>query len=153
MSRTVITYGTFDMFHVGHLNLLKRLRSLGGRLIVAVSTDEFNAEKGKKTLIPYPDRCEIVAALKYVDLVIPEMSWEQKVSDIAEYGVDVFAIGDDWKGKFDFLLPHCEVRYLERTQGISSSELKLALGRLLAGQGSEMPQDLEILDGLRRNLP
>lgn len=153
MPRTVITYGTFDMFHVGHLNLLKRLSQMGDRLIVAVSTDEFNTQKGKKTLIPYHDRCEIVAALRYVDLLIPETSWEQKASDIIKYDVDIFAIGDDWKNKFDFLLPHCEVLYLERTRGISSSELKLALGRLLEGNSGGMPQDLDILDGLRRNLP
>ncbi|MHA6494567.1 glycerol-3-phosphate cytidylyltransferase [Pseudomonas borbori] len=153
MSKTVITYGTFDMFHIGHLNLIKRLHQLGGKLIVAVSTDEFNAQKGKRTLIPYQQRYEIVEALKYVDLVIPEVSWEQKVEDIVRYEVDIFAIGDDWTGKFDFLQSHCEVQYLARTQGISSSELKLALGRLVEGHGKGVPSDLDILDGLRRSLP
>lgn len=152
MPRTVITYGTFDMFHIGHLNLIKRLRELGDRVIVAISTDEFNELKGKKTLIPYAQRHEIVSALRYVDLVIPEVSWEQKLSDVQAYSVDVFAIGDDWSGKFDYLKEHCEVTYLPRTAGISSSALKLALGRLLEGNGAGVA-DLEMLDGLRRSLP
>ncbi|MFZ3202756.1 MAG: adenylyltransferase/cytidyltransferase family protein [Pseudomonas sp.] len=153
MARTVITYGTFDMFHVGHLRLLKRLRSLGDRLIVGVSTDRFNELKGKKTLIPFEQRAEIVEALDCVDMVIPEHSWEQKPEDIRHHHVDVFAIGDDWRGKFDYLASRCEVCYLERTEGISSSELKLALGRLLDGRGEQGPIDLEMLDGLRRSLP
>lgn len=153
MTITVITYGTFDMFHVGHLKLLKRLRSLGDKLIVGVSTDTFNELKGKKTLIPFEQRIEIVEALSCVDMVISEHCWEQKQEDILRYHVDVFAIGDDWRGKFDYLASCCEVCYLERTEGISSSELKLALGRLLDGRGEQGVKDLEVFDGLRRSLP
>jgi len=124
MARIVITYGTFDMFHIGHLRLLERMRELGDRVIVGVSTDEFNAKKGKQALIPYEDRCRIVSALKCVDLVIPEFCWEQKVRDIQEHDVDIFVMGDDWRGKFDFLRSYCSVVYLERTKGISSSQLR-----------------------------
>jgi len=124
MAKIVITYGTFDMFHVGHLNLFKRLKAMGEYLIVAVSTDEFNAKKGKKTLIPFHERVEIVRALRFVDEVIPEVSWDQKRTNILERKVDVFAIGDDWKGEFDSLSDICQVVYLERTPGISTTELK-----------------------------
>ncbi len=123
--KTVITYGTFDLFHFGHLKLLERLKHLGDRLIVGVSTDEFNALKGKRSFTPYQHRAQIVAAVKHVDQVIPETCWEQKVEDVTKYGVDVFAIGDDWRGKFDFLKEHCEVVYLPRTEGVSSTSLKL----------------------------
>lgn len=129
--KTVITYGTFDMFHIGHLNLIKRLRNLGNRLIVAISTDEFNALKGKKTLIPYEQRAMIVSQIKGVDLVIPEQTWEQKLEDIRTYHVDIFAIGDDWSGKFDFLSPYCEVIYLPRTEEISTTEIKKSLDAFL----------------------
>lgn len=122
--KIVITYGTFDMFHIGHLNLLKRAKKLGDYLIVGVSTDEFNKIKGKKTVIPYKHRVEIVKAIKYVDLVIPEHSWEQKVEDIKKYKVDILVMGDDWKGKFDYLKKYCEVIYLPRTKGISTTYLK-----------------------------
>lgn len=122
--RTVITYGTFDLFHVGHVNLLRRARLLGERLIVAVSTDKFNAEKGKRAFFSYQDRSEILEACRYVDLVIPEVSWDQKRSDIANHSVDIFVMGDDWLGKFDFLSELCEVQYLPRTEGISSSLVK-----------------------------
>jgi glycerol-3-phosphate cytidylyltransferase len=125
--RVVLTYGTFDLFHVGHLNLLKRLKALGEHLIVAVSTDEFNRGKGKETIIRFEDRIEIVRACRYVDLAIPETRWEQKVEDVHEYGVSVFAMGDDWAGKFDFLKPHCEVVYLPRTANISSTSIKNSL--------------------------
>lgn len=152
MSRTVITYGTFDMFHVGHLRLLKRMRDLGQRTIVAVSTDEFNQLKGKQALIPYAERKEIVESLKCVDLVIPERSWDQKVEDIRFHEVDVFVMGDDWRGEFDHLQEQCEVVYLPRTQGVSSSELKLALGRLLETHKAADAKDIEMLDGLRRSL-
>lgn len=123
--KTVITYGTFDLFHVGHLNLLRRAKELGDYLIVAVSSDRFNwEEKQKKCEIPDKDRMAIVEAIKYVDKVIPEDSWEQKIEDVKKYNVDVFVIGDDWKGKFDFLKDYCEVVYLPRTEGISSTQLK-----------------------------
>lgn len=130
MKKVVITYGTFDLFHIGHLRLLERAKSLseGGTLIVAVSTDEFNRDaKHKKTVIPYSDRAAIVSALKCVDRVIPEKCWGQKASDIAKYGVDIFVIGDDWEGKFDFLKSQCEVIYLPRTVGISSTDIKESL--------------------------
>ena len=129
--KIVLTYGTFDMFHIGHLNLLNRLKSLGDKLIVAVSTDEFNSIKGKKTLIPFEQRALIVKNLKCVDMVIAEENWEQKIDDIKKYNVDIFAMGDDWKGKFDFLKDYCEVIYLPRTQNISTTELKKELNKYL----------------------
>ena len=107
--KIVLTYGTFDMFHIGHLNLLNRLKSLGDKLIVAVSTDEFNSIKGKKTLIPFEQRALIVQNIKCVDMVISEKNWEQKIDDIKKYNVDIFAMGEDWQGKFDFLKDYCEV--------------------------------------------
>lgn len=126
--KTVITYGTFDLFHIGHLRILQRARSLAGddgRLIVAVSTDRFNwVEKHKKCAIPDWQRMEIVGALKCVDLVIPEDTWEQKRTDVEKYNVDVFVMGDDWEGKFDFLKKQCEVVYLPRTPDISSTQIK-----------------------------
>lgn len=127
MPKTVITYGTFDLFHVGHLNILKRLKEKGDRLIVAVSTDEFNAVKGKKPIVPFEQRIEIVRAIKYVDMAIPEDNWEQKRTDVDKYDVDVFGIGEDWKGKFDDLEDKVEVFYLPRTDGISTTELKRVL--------------------------
>ncbi|TRO13757.1 glycerol-3-phosphate cytidylyltransferase [Ectopseudomonas mendocina] len=133
MSRTVITYGTFDMFHIGHLRLFKRMRELGERVIVAVSTDEFNALKGKKALVPYAERYEIVAAIQYVDLVIPERNWEQKADDIRQYTVDCFVMGDDWRGHFDHLAALCEVIYLERTKDVSSTVLRQAADNFFSG--------------------
>lgn len=126
---TCITYGTFDLFHIGHLNLLKRIKDLCSNLIVGVSTDEFNALKGKKTVISYYDRSKIVSAIKYVDKVIPEHSWEQKLFDVEKYNVDCFVIGDDWKGQFDFLKEKCDVLYLPRTPDISSTKLKTILSK------------------------
>lgn len=120
----VLTYGTFDLFHVGHIRLLKRLRSLGGSLIVGLSTDEFNYLKGKHCVIPYSERKEVLLSCKYVDHVFPEASWEQKIDDIKKYSVNVFAMGDDWSGKFDFLQDVVEVVYLPRTDGISTTEIK-----------------------------
>lgn len=122
--RKVITYGTFDILHIGHINLLKRAKELGDYLIVAVSTDEFNLKKGKYSFFNFADRKKILESLKFVDEVIPEISWDQKIKDVLKYNVDVFTIGDDWLGKFDFLKEYCEVIYLKRTKGISSSELK-----------------------------
>lgn len=136
--KTILTYGTFDMFHIGHLRLLERLSALGDRLIVGVSTDAFNAIKGKKTLIPYDQRAAIVRAIKGVDLVIPENTWEQKPQDIKDYHVDAFAMGDDWAGKFDFLKEYCEVIYLPRTEDISSTELKKALDAFLLENSIEL---------------
>jgi glycerol-3-phosphate cytidylyltransferase len=150
--KTVITYGTFDMFHIGHLNLLKRLSERGDRLIVGVSTDEFNLLKGKKTLIPYDQRAKIVEAIDCVDLVIPENDWEQKVRDVKEYNVDTFAIGEDWKGEFDFLQEYCEVLYLERTKDISTTDLKRSLKRFLSIPHEDLIKAFEVLELLRRDL-
>lgn len=127
---TVLTYGTFDLFHIGHLRLIERLAAMGDRLIVGVSTDEFNAGKGKKSVVAYDDRAAIVGAIKGVDLVLPERAWEQKRADIVEHGVDVFVMGDDWTGKFDDLSDVCEVRYLPRTSGVSSTDIKEMLRTL-----------------------
>jgi glycerol-3-phosphate cytidylyltransferase len=124
---TCITYGTFDLFHVGHLNLLKRIKSMCSNLIVAVSTDEFNTSKGKHCVIPYEQRAAIVEGIKYVDKVIPEYNWEQKLTDVDKYNVDCFVMGNDWEGKFDFLKEKCNVIYLPRTDGISTTELKKKL--------------------------
>ena len=122
--RTVLTYGTFDLFHVGHVRLLRRIAEYGDRLIVACSTDEFNIIKGKKAIFTYAERSEILMACKYVDLVIPEENWDQKIDDVRKYDVDVFAMGDDWAGKFDFLQDHTRVVYLPRTEGISTTQIK-----------------------------
>ena len=124
INKTVITYGTFDLFHVGHLKLLQKAGKLGEKLIVAISTDEFNELKGKHSIIKFEDRKLIVENIKGVDLVIIENSWEQKIQDIINYKVDVFVMGDDWEGKFDFLKEYCEVIYLKRTKNISTSDLK-----------------------------
>ncbi|MFI3245857.1 MAG: glycerol-3-phosphate cytidylyltransferase [Ferrimonas sp.] len=124
--KVVITYGTFDVFHVGHLRLLKRAKMLGDYLIVALSTDEFNlTSKNKTAAISYEDRFEILNSIKYVDKVIAEESWNQKISDIKKYDVDVFVIGDDWRGEFDFLKESCDVCYLPRTENVSSTEIKM----------------------------
>ena len=127
--RKVITYGTFDILHAGHINLLRRAKELGDYLIVVVSTDEFNwNEKRKKCYFSYEERKKLVEAVRYVDLVIPEENWDQKISDVKEYHVDTFVMGDDWKGKFDFLKDYCEVVYLPRTEGISTTKIKQDLG-------------------------
>lgn len=123
--RRVITYGTFDLLHYGHINLLKRAKALGDYLIVALSSDEFNALKGKKSFFSYEKRKMLLEAIRYVDLVIPEDNWEQKVNDIKEYHIDVFVMGDDWVGKFDFLKETgVEVVYLPRTPEISTTDIK-----------------------------
>ena len=132
--RRVITYGTFDLLHYGHINLLKRAKALGDYLIVAISTDEFNwNEKHKKCYFTYEQRKALVEAIRYVDEVIPENTWEQKVEDVQKYDIDVFVMGDDWRGKFDFLKEYCEVVYLPRTAGISTTKIKTEL--LEAKQG------------------
>jgi len=127
--KKVITYGTFDLLHPGHVNLLRRAKELGDYLIVAVSTDAFNKLKHKESFLPYDDRKMVVEAIRYVDEVIPEESWDQKVIDVEKLGVDVFVIGDDWAGEFDFLKPHCEVVYLTRTPDISTTKIKTGLGK------------------------
>ena len=128
--KKVITYGTFDLLHYGHVNLLQRAKALGDYLIVAISTDEFNWNmKGKKCYFTYEERKRLVEAIRYVDLVIPEESWEQKVTDVDEYKLDTFVIGDDWEGKFDFLKDKCEVVYLPRTPEISTTQIKKDLNK------------------------
>lgn len=122
--KKVITYGTYDLFHIGHLNLLKRAKALGDYLVVAISSDEFNAGKNKKCVYPLAQRMAIVEAIKYVDEVIVENCWEQKVPDIKAHDIDIFVMGHDWKGKFDYLKDYCEVIYLPRTEGISTTLLK-----------------------------
>ena len=123
--KRVITYGTFDMLHYGHINILRRAKMHGDYLVVCLSTDEFNSQKGKKCYFSYEQRKQLLEAIRYVDLVIPENNWEQKRTDIHEYHIDTFVIGDDWKGKFDFLEEEgAEVVYLERTQDISTTTIK-----------------------------
>ena len=134
----IITYGTFDLFHIGHLRLLKRVKELGNHLSVSISTDEFNSVKGKKTLIPFEQRKEIVENIKCVDLVIPETCWEQKIEDIKKYEIDIFAMGNDWEGKFDFLKEYCEVVYLPRTEDISSTEIKKQMDAFLKEHSIEL---------------
>ena len=123
----VITYGTFDLLHYGHINLLKRARALGDYLIVGLSSDEFNAVKGKKAFFDFEARKKMLESVRYVDEVVVEGRWEQKVEDVKKYGADVFVIGDDWAGKFDYLKMYCEVVYLPRTEGVSSSMIRREL--------------------------
>lgn len=123
--RKVITYGTFDLLHYGHINLLKRAKALGDYLIVGLSTDEFNWNcKQKRCYFTYEQRKQLLEAIRYVDLVIPERNWEQKSSDIREFHIDTFVMGDDWAGKFDFLKDLCEVHYLPRTPEVSTTQIK-----------------------------
>ena len=123
--RRVITYGTFDLLPYGHINLLRRAKELGDYLIVCLSTDYFNENmKNKKTYFSYENRKKLLEAIRYVDLVIPEENWDQKVSDVQKYQCDIFVMGDAWKGKFDFLKSHCKVVYLERTPEISTTKIK-----------------------------
>lgn len=128
--RRIITYGTFDLLHYGHINLLKRAKDLGDYLIVGLSTDEFNLTKGKSSYFSFQDRKQLVEAVRYVDLVIPEMSWEQKVEDIKKYYVDVFVMGSDWEGEFDFMKDFSEVLYLPRTKEVSTTDIKNNLKKL-----------------------
>ncbi|MBP3923274.1 MAG: glycerol-3-phosphate cytidylyltransferase [Ruminiclostridium sp.] len=128
--KRVITYGTYDLLHYGHINLLKRARELGDYLIVVLSTDEFNwNSKQKKCYFSYEKRKQLLEAIRYVDLVIPETCWEQKIDDVQLYKADIFVMGDDWEGKFDFLKDYCEVVYLSRTPEISTTQIKKELGK------------------------
>ena len=128
--KKIITYGTFDLLHYGHINLLKRAKQMGDYLIVCLSTDEFNKnsknrlEKNKECYFSYEIRKQLLESIRYVDLVIPENNWNQKIDDIKEFGIDTFVMGDDWKGKFDFLKDYCEVIYLPRTKEISTTKIK-----------------------------
>jgi glycerol-3-phosphate cytidylyltransferase len=122
--KRVITYGTYDLLHWGHIRLLKRAKELGDYLVVALSTDEFNNSKGKKAYHTYEERKMMLESIRYVDLVIPEDSWDQKTSDVQLLEIDTFVIGDDWVGEFDFLKDYCEVIYMARTEGISTTKIK-----------------------------
>ena len=125
--KKVITYGTYDLLHIGHINLLRRAKELGDYLLVVLSTDEFNAIKHKTAYHSYEDRKGILEAIRYVDEVIPETCWERKISDVVDNNIDVFVMGDDWAGQFDFLKEYCEVVYLPRTDGISTTKIKTDL--------------------------
>lgn len=120
----VLTYGTFDLLHVGHINILHRAKDLGDHLTVGLSTDEFNAGKNKKAYHSYENRKLILESIRHVDKVIPENTWDQKIKDVINNNIDIFVMGDDWEGKFDFLKEYCEVIYLPRTIGISTTKIK-----------------------------
>ena len=128
--KRILTYGTYDLLHYGRMRLLERAKALGDYLVVALSTDEFNASKGKKAYHNYETRKKMLEAIRYVDLVIPEESWEQKISDVQKYDIDIVVMGSDWAGsdKFDYLKDYCEVVYLDRTEGISTTKIKKDLG-------------------------
>lgn len=125
--KKVITYGTFDLLHTGHINILRRAKELGDYLIVAVSTDEFNTLKHKEAYHSFEERKQILEAIKYVDEVIGEDSWDQKTKDVKKYNIDTFVMGDDWESEFDFLNEYCDVVYLPRTRGISTTKIKKEL--------------------------
>ena len=125
--KRVITYGTYDLLHYGHIELLRRAKEYGNYLIVALSTDNFNKLKDKKSYYSYEQRKMMLESIQFVDLVIPENEWEQKVKDVKEYNVDTFLMGHDWEGEFDFLKDLCEVIYLNRTEGISTTQIKKEL--------------------------
>lgn len=148
MQKTILTYGTFDLFHIGHLRLLERLRTMGDRLVVGVSTDEFNASKGKKTVVPFADRLDIVRGLRCVDVAIAETCWEQKAQDIAEHQVSILGMGDDWAGKFDDLSSLCEVVYLPRTQGISTTDIRNQLRTLSPEHINELKHALDMMSAI-----
>ena len=125
--KKILTYGTFDLLHRGHINLLKRAKEMGDYLVVGLSTDSFNDLKNKRSFYSYEERKLVLEAIRYVDLVIPELTWEQKEQDVIDHGIDTFVMGDDWQGKFDHLKKQCEVVYLERTSGISTTQIKTNL--------------------------
>lgn len=150
--KVIITYGTFDLFHVGHIRLLKRLRCLGDKLIVGISSDEFNAVKGKTSFFSYKERAEIVEACQYVDEVFPEHDWNQKKIDIEKYNVDIFAMGDDWSGEFDFLKEYCNVVYLPRTEDISTTEIKAKLSSIKNEELDKIENQLHSIIDIVRSL-
>lgn len=122
--KKVLTYGTFDLLHSGHINLLKRAKELGGHLTVGLSTDEFNTIKDKQAYHSYENRKFILDSIRFVDKIIPENSWDQKIKDIIDNNIDIFVMGSDWEGHFDFLQEYCQVLYLPRTIGVSTTQIK-----------------------------
>lgn len=142
----VITYGTFDLLHIGHVRLLRRASELGDRLAVGVSTDAFDAVKGKQSVVPFKDRCEMLLALSYVDDVFPEECWEQKEGDIVRLGATTLVMGSDWTGKFDYLADLCSVVYLPRTELVSSTELRKRAAAATAQLAPNEPLTPEISD-------
>ena len=139
--RRVITYGSFDLLHYGHISLLRRAKRLGEYLVVGLSTESFNLLKGKRCYFSYEERLQLLEAVRYVDLVIPETSWEQKLEDVKTYHIDVFVMGDDWKGKFDDLNEHCRVVYLPRTPEISTTQIKNGFNLSGKRQGRQREAD------------
>src|SRR5690606_34523300 len=127
LMKKVLTYGTFDLLHIGHINLLRRAKDLGDYLVVGLSTDAFNEEKNKEAYYRFEDRKVILESIKYVDEVIPECNWDQKIQDVINHKIDIFVMGDDWSGHFDFLKDYCEVIYLPRTNGVSTTKIKIDL--------------------------
>ncbi|MGN7147502.1 adenylyltransferase/cytidyltransferase family protein [Arthrobacter sp. SAFR-179] len=150
--KTVITYGTFDLFHIGHLNILRRLRGLGDRLVVGVSTDEFNAVKGKRPVVPFNQRIDIVSSIKFVDEAFPECTWEQKRADFERFGASIFGMGDDWNGKFNHFSDKVEVVYLTRTDGISTTELKRVLSAFDERHVDELKRTLDSIGQIVKEL-
>ena len=150
--KTVLTYGTFDLFHIGHVRLLERARDLGDRLCVGVSSDEFNAIKGKRSIMPYSHRAAIVGAMASVDEVFAENDWGQKEEDIRRLEADVLVMGDDWRGKFDDFGNLCEVVYLPRTQDISTTELKSALAAFRGDKIAELQRALQAMQSVVNQL-
>ncbi len=132
--RTVLTYGTFDLFHPGHVQLLKRARELGTRLVIGLSTDEFNLQKGKTAVMSFDDRKAVLESCRYVDEVFPENTWDQKLFDAFRLDADVFVMGDDWTGRFDFMRAACSVVYLQRTPNVSTTLIKQNMGQLFASR-------------------
>lgn len=141
-NNSLITYGTFDLFHIGHVRLLQRLSLLAPKVIVGLSTDEFNAIKGKQSFFSYEERKEILLSCKYVNEVFPEYNWEQKKDDIIKYSAKIFAMGNDWEGKFDYLSDVCEVVYLPRTEDISTTEIKRSLSLVTSEQCEDLKKSI-----------
>ncbi|MDA9593120.1 glycerol-3-phosphate cytidylyltransferase [Porticoccaceae bacterium] len=150
--KVVITYGTFDLFHVGHIRLLKRLRALGDELVVGISTDEFNLSKGKQSFFSYEERAEILESCKYVSKVFPENNWQQKRDDIKKNEASIFAMGDDWAGEFDDLKDLCQVIYLPRTEGISTTDIKSTFLKLDADELDKIESSLHDVITLVKSL-
>ena len=152
MAKRVITYGTFDLFHVGHLKIFQRAKEYGDELVVAVSTDEFNKIKNKKTIVPYLQRREIVSNIKCVDMVIPEENWEQKRSDIKKYDINILIMGHDWEGKFDDMKDVCKVIYLPRTEGVSSTGIKTSLKKFISIDTEKIKEAIEVMEIFLKDL-